>query len=61
MNLIHRQPPIRAVPMNIFPTLTTLEEVIALAKSQLPIMDEQQLVTVLMTYHNTLLAYVRKS
>lgn len=59
MNLIHRQPPIRAVPMNIFPTLTTLEEVIALAKSQLPIMDEQQIVTVLMTYHNTLLAYVR--
>lgn len=61
MNLIHRQPPIRAVPMNIFPTLTTLEEIIALAKSQLPIMDEQQLVTVLMTYHNTLLAYVRNS
>jgi len=61
MNLIHRQPPIRAVPMNIFPTLTTLEEVIALAKSQLPIMDEQQIVTVLMTYHNTLLAYVRNS
>lgn len=61
MNLIHRQPPIRAVPMNIFPTLTTLEEVVALAKSQLPIMDEQQLVTVLMTYHNTLLAYVRNS
>jgi hypothetical protein len=45
--------------MNIFPTLTTLEEVIALAKSQLPIMDEQKLMTVLMTYHNTLLAYVR--
>lgn len=61
MNLIHRQPPIRAVPMNIFPTLTTLEEVVALAKSQLPIMDEQQIVTVLMTYHNTLLAYVRNS
>lgn len=61
MNLIHRQPPIRAVPMNIFPTLTTLEEVIALAKSQLPIMDEQKLMTVLMTYHNTLLAYVRSS
>lgn len=61
MNLIHRQPPIRAVPMNIFPTLTTLEEVVALAKSQLPIMDEQQLVTVLMTYHNTLLAYVKNS
>lgn len=61
MNLIHRQPPIRAVPMNIFPTLTTLEEVVALAKSQLPIMDEQKLMTVLMTYHNTLLAYVRNS
>lgn len=61
MNLIHRQPPIRAVPMNLFPTFNTLEEVIALAKSQLPIMDEQQIVTVLMTYHNTLLAYVRNS
>ncbi len=61
MSIIHREPPIRAVPMNIFPTLTTLEEVIALAKSQLPIMDEQKLMTVLMTYHNTLLAYVRNS
>ena len=61
MNLIHRQPPIRAVPMNIFPPLPSLVEVIALAKSQLPIMDEQKLMTVLMTYHNTLLAYVRSS
>lgn len=56
MSIIHREPPIRAVPMNLFPTMDSLNEVVAIAKLQLPITHEQSLITLLMTYHNTLLA-----
>ena len=56
MSIIHREPPIRAVPMNLFPTMDSLNEVVAMAKLQLPIANEQSLIILLMTYHNTLLA-----
>lgn len=58
MSIIHREPPIRAVPMNLFPTMDSLNEVVAIAKLQLPITHEQSLITLLMTYHNTLLATI---
>lgn len=60
MSIIHREPPIRAVPMNLFPTMDSLNEVVAVAKLQLPIINEQSIVTLLMTYHNTLLATIDK-
>lgn len=60
MSIIHREPPIRAVPMNLFPTMDSLNEVIAVAKLQLPIINEQSIVTLLMTYHNTLLATINR-
>lgn len=46
---------LRAVPMTLFPTADNLDQVIAAASSELPITDQNQLITVLMTYHNTLL------
>ena len=49
------QPPIRAVPMGLFPTLGSLQEVFDLADSQLPITDKNKLFSLLCTYHNTLL------
>jgi hypothetical protein len=58
MSIIHREPPIRAVPMNLFPTMDSLNEVVAIAKLQLPITHEQSLITLLMTYHNTMLATI---
>ncbi len=58
MSIIHREPPIRAVPMNLFPTMDSLNEVVAIAKLQLPITHEQALITLLMTYHNTMLATI---
>ncbi len=58
MSIIHREPPIRAVPMNLFPTMDSLNEVVAMAKLQLPIANEQSLITLLMTYHNTMLATI---
>lgn len=59
MSTIHREPPIRAVHMNLFPTMDSLNEVVAVAKLQLPVITEQALVTLLMTYHNTLLAQLK--
>jgi hypothetical protein len=46
-------------PKPLFPTLGSTQEVVDLAKSQLPIMDNNTLLTVLGTYHNTLLNEVK--
>ena len=49
------QPLLRAVPMALFPTLGSLQEVVDFAESKLPITDKNELFSLLMTYHNTLL------
>jgi hypothetical protein len=49
------QPQLRAVNMGLFPTMGSLQEVIDFADSKLPITDKNDLFTLLMTYHNTLL------
>lgn len=54
-NPIHLHPPLRAVHMGLFPTLGSLQEAIDLADSKLPITSRNELVAILMTYHNTLL------
>jgi hypothetical protein len=41
--------------MGLFPTMGSLQEVIDFADSKLPIMDKNDLFSLLMTYHNTLL------
>lgn len=54
------EPPIRAVRMSLFPTMGSLQEVIALAESKLPITHTNELHSLLATYHNTLLHMVHK-
>jgi hypothetical protein len=49
------QPQLRAVPMNLFPTAGTLNEVVELGNSRLPITNPNELFSLLSTYHNTLL------
>jgi hypothetical protein len=49
------QPQLRAAPMGLFPTFGSLQEVIDFADSKLPITDKNDLFSLLMTYHNTLL------
>jgi hypothetical protein len=49
------QPQLRAVPMGLFPTMGSLQECVELADSKLPITDKNDLFSLLMTYHNTLL------
>jgi hypothetical protein len=49
------KPPIKPVPMPVFPTLGSLQEVVDLAHSLVPIQNRNEVTSLLMTYHNTLL------
>jgi hypothetical protein len=42
--------------MALFPTMGSLQEVIDLANSKLPMTDKNEMHSILMVYHNTLLA-----
>jgi hypothetical protein len=52
--------PIRAIPMNLFPTMESMDSVIALGISQLPVMTPNSLKSIIYTYHNTLLSKINK-
>ena len=52
------QPSLRAVVMPLFPTLGSLQEVMDFADSKLPITTKNDITTLLMTYHNTLLKQI---
>ena len=43
--------------MALFPTLGSLQEVVDLANSMLPITSKNDMFSLLMTYHNTMLKY----
>ena len=47
--------PITTQPMNLFPTMNNCDEVIHLAKSRLPLKSINEVYSLLMIYHNTLL------
>ena len=49
------QPQLRAAPMELFPTLGSLQDVVHYGESKLPITDKNELFALLMTYHNTIL------
>jgi len=55
MTVTSLKPHIRAVPMNLFPTMNSLNEVIEYADSTLPVASKNMMFVLLMTYHNTLL------
>lgn len=46
---------LRAVHLNLFPSMESLDSVVDLGLSQLPIKSANQLVSILMTYHNTMI------
>lgn len=46
---------LRAAPVGLFPTMDSLESVLDLGISQLPITNPNELVCLLMTFQNTLL------
>jgi hypothetical protein len=51
-------PSIRTVPMNLFPTLGSLQEVVDLAESKVPVTSRNEMYSLLMTYHNSLLKVI---
>ncbi len=53
------EPSLRAVPMNVFPTMGSLQEVVDHANSKLPITNRNEIHSLLMIYHNTLLAQIQ--
>ena len=41
--------------MNLFPTLDSLQEAVNLAESKVPVVSRNEMYSLLMTYHNSLL------
>lgn len=52
---------LRAVPMSLFPTMGSLQEVVELAESKMPITSRNELISLLYTYHNTMLAQLPRN
>lgn len=52
---INNKPSLRAVRMSLFPVADSLQSVVDLTNSHLPIIDKNVVLNLLMTYHNTLL------
>jgi hypothetical protein len=48
-------PALRAVQMGLYPTLDSVSSVIDMGIAQLPIQTPNALISLLMTYHNTLI------
>jgi hypothetical protein len=55
-----KQAGLRPVRLGLFPSLDSLDAVIDLGLSQLPITNPNQLVGLLMTYHNSLVQVIEK-
>jgi hypothetical protein len=54
------QLPLKPVPMTLFPTMDSLGEVIDLAMSKQLTYNKNELLSLLMTYHNTLLKTLKE-
>lgn len=50
-----------AVPMTLFPTLDSLENVLVMAASKMPVNQWNEMHSILMTYHNTLLKVIKET
>lgn len=55
------KPPIRAVAMEVFPAMDSLRDVVEYGCTKLPITDHNELYSLLITYHNTLLHTLQRS
>lgn len=53
-----KQDALRALSMGIYPTMESIQEVINLAESKLPITDSNEMYSLLMTMQNTLIKYL---
>lgn len=53
--LNNRSTGLAVVPMPLFPTLGSMQEVIELANSKIPVTHQNEMYSLLMTFQNTLL------
>jgi len=51
---------LKPVPMSLYPTMNSLQEVVNLATSKIPVVHQNDMVSLLMTYQNTLLKQLEK-
>ena len=51
---------LKPVPMSLYPTMGSLQEVVNLATSRIPVVHQNEMVSILMTYQNTLLKQLEK-
>ena len=51
---------LRAVPMGLFPTFDSLQAVVSYADSRLPLAHKNEIYSLLMIYHNSLLKTLEK-
>jgi len=52
--------PIKPVPLSLYPTMNSLDEVMDMAQAKVPQMARNEIVSLLLTYHNTLLQEIAK-
>lgn len=58
--LTYRSNGIPPTKMPLYPTMNSLEEVVNLANSKIPVVHRNEMVSLLMTYQNTLLKQLEK-
>lgn len=51
---------LKPVPMTLYPTMGSLQEVVNLATSRIPVAHKNEMVSILMTFQNTLLKQLEK-
>ena len=51
---------LKPVPMSLYPTMGSLQEVVNLATSRIPVTHKNEMVSILMTFQNTLLKQLEK-
>ena len=60
MNPEQNKKPLLPENMSLYPTMNDVEDVYGLATSRLPIKTQNEVVSILATYHNTLLNVLSK-
>lgn len=50
---------LRPVILTLFPSMDSLDEVVSYAESKLPVMNKNELISVLFCYHNTMLKVMK--
>lgn len=54
-------PVLSTAPMGLFPTMSSLQEVLDFADSKLPIKNKNELCSLIFVYHNTLLKLLERT